>query len=224
MWIIFSLVWIPTSNAEHRFDDLELEPNSITDRNGVEIPVSMVSYNSALKIFQYLQSQSDIPYWNITGGCHAKAHKLAKIVEDIGVITVKVWIHGDLRVYRNDQIDGYASWNYHVAPAVKVDYRNRKSLWILDPSLAKQPLPIDQWTNLIEKKRYHLSITTRFQFDPATDEITLEFTKTPSKDQEVSSSDLVEWDPRSLERAESILEGLAQQKPMPLEILPELEP
>lgn len=102
------------------------------------------------EIFQQLASRKDIPFWLPDDGCYARAHKMAVLLETMGITSVKIFTVGRLRVDVDAKTHprGEVLWRYHVAPAV-LTYQNKQyQVMVIDPSLFNRPVPAQEWVNV----------------------------------------------------------------------------
>lgn len=107
-----------------------------------------ISQNKAKELFSMLRDREDIA-WNYTlDGCYARAHLMAKILEDQEIHVDKAWLRGSL------QIPGKSkgmTWGYHVAPLVYVEGENGEvKEMIIDPSVAKGPISPKEWSKKMD--------------------------------------------------------------------------
>lgn len=135
--------------------------------NNQKIELSVLSEDEANSIFSELAAREDIPFGYPMDGCYARAHKMARILDDKGITAGKAFIEGELYV---DTRFGEVGWGYHVAPVVLVKKGGVVAPYIFDPSLFSKPVPYEVWKEKMTKKskakvtsEYY---TNRFAYDP----------------------------------------------------------
>jgi hypothetical protein len=157
--------------APNHLIDRTITKSSLTDKDGKEFEVSMISYEYLEEVFKNLASQKHIPFRYPEDGCYARAHEMSSIMEQQKIISGKVFIEGSLRVETTNSPKGYVEWWYHVAPIVKVKKGKEELVYVLDPSLFDKPVPVEEWYKIQTKhqnppkedKKYY---TTRFHYQP----------------------------------------------------------
>lgn len=142
----------------------------IKDFNKKKIGISILSEKDVQKYFKKMKSQKHIPFGYPEDGCYARAQEMSMILEKNGVITGKVFIEGDLRVKTDNSPKGYVEWWYHVAPIVFVKKGNKIGPYVLDPSLFKKAVPLDEWVKIQTKhkpkQKKDVYFTKRFNYTP----------------------------------------------------------
>lgn len=132
---------------------------------------------AAFKIVQ----EMDIAYYYPEEGCYARAHLMAKKLEEQGIVTAKAFALGHEKPYlllriKNPYNNRYQHWAFHVAPLVMVALPGAEepAPMILDPSLHHEPLTLESWLAKMQFKerdnptnvRVKLLITDRFEYQP----------------------------------------------------------
>lgn len=142
--------------------------NLPSKENHQNISLSVLSPKEVNDLFAKFLARTDIPFRHIQEGCYARAHKMARIMEEEGIISGKAYIEGHL-VVDGGEFFGETSWGYHVASIVFVKKDNKLIPTILDPSLFNEPVPYDQWRAAIAKNTQtiitHEYFTNRFSYD-----------------------------------------------------------
>jgi len=131
--------------------DRTIQKSTLTDVDGKEFEVSMISYEYLVEIFNDLASRKNIPFRYPEDGCYARAHEMSAIMEKLKVITGKVFIEGSLHVDTTNSPKGYVEWWYHVAPIVKVKKGDEELVYVVDPSLFDKPVPAEEWYKIQTK-------------------------------------------------------------------------
>ncbi len=112
------------------------------------LELSLISEEYAVELFNMLAARPEIPFLYPQDGCYARAHAMSRILEELGIISGKVFVEGDLRVETNRSPDGYVEWWYHVAPIVMVRKNGQNVPFVFDPSIFQRPVPVAEWTGI----------------------------------------------------------------------------
>lgn len=119
-----------------------------------------ISLEVAQALFDHAKQMKDIAWKYKRDGCYARAHLMARRFEAMGVDVGKVWIGGDLRVPEES-----IAWTMHVAPVVYVKGEQDKiERYVIDPSLAKKPVTVSEWSALMKKGVVGPDTYTSFPF------------------------------------------------------------
>ncbi|MBC7428690.1 MAG: hypothetical protein H7336_08780 [Bacteriovorax sp.] len=137
--------------------------------NKKSVKLSVLTEGRAIEVFNKLRSDEDIPFNYPLDGCYARAHKMAMNMDDMGIISGKAFIEGDL--YVNTKL-GEVGWSYHVASIVIVKKNGKMIPTVIDPALFNHPVSYNEWKTLLLKnpnsKMVSEYFTKRFNFDPDT--------------------------------------------------------
>lgn len=102
----------------------------------------------AERLFQGAAS-ADIPWSFVADGCFFRAHTVAKMLEDQGVMSEKLWAitkGGDLIIDKDKSRNGYSVVVNHVATCVHVERPDgTRARMVIDPSVADRLLTEDEW-------------------------------------------------------------------------------
>jgi polyhydroxyalkanoate synthesis regulator phasin len=141
-----------------------------------------VSEEDARKIFDDMADEKDIPYQFPDDGCYARAHEMVKRISERYKIELnditKVFIEGDLEAdtpykyepvidfhdgetMRSTTTDNTVNWGWHVAPVIKVRQGDKIVDMVIDPSLAKGPITIDEWKKIMKDSN---AVTTKTDY------------------------------------------------------------
>lgn len=110
-----------------------------------------MSYSKMLEIFNRIKFNSNIPFEYIGNGCMARAHEMARIINESGYKCEKLFIFSEVRDGKLQAYNGSgkccATWRWHVA--VIVVYENYRShvKAIFDPGIFNEPVSIETWKN-----------------------------------------------------------------------------
>jgi hypothetical protein len=147
------------------------ETHELTSSTGKSFKISLLTEEQAAQIFKDMAEQKNIPFCYPEDGCYARAHKMTQLMEKKGFIAGKVFLEGDLKVETKNSPKGFVEWWYHVAPLVAVKQGKKVELLVIDPSLVKGPLKLDDWINLqtshLGGKKDSLYHTPRFNYTPS---------------------------------------------------------
>ncbi len=92
---------------------------------------------------------ADIPWSFVADGCFFRAHTVAKLLEDQGVHTEKLWAitkGGDLVIEKDTSKNGYSVVVNHVAACLHVERPDgTRARMVIDPSVADRLLTEDEW-------------------------------------------------------------------------------
>lgn len=83
-----------------------------------------------------------IPWDYKADGCYARAHKMRQHILTKGWDCGKLFLHGSLAANASTCC---VTWNYHVAPLVRVQNGSSVQLMVLDPSLFNGPVSQATW-------------------------------------------------------------------------------
>jgi hypothetical protein len=101
-----------------------------------------------------------IPFLYPDDGCWARAHEVCTRLErDHGLTAVKVWIHGDnLGIRTRNSPECRVSWNFHVAPALRLAGRP-EHLLMFDHAIFDGPRTRTEWKRAIGDRDAEISVT-----------------------------------------------------------------
>jgi len=94
-----------------------------------------------------------IPFLYPDDGCWARAHEMARLMINMGLLPRKVWIQGSLHTLTRNNPNCYVNWGWHVAPTLCV---RRRWYWfwfwsqrmVIDPSLFTTPVSEATWKSV----------------------------------------------------------------------------
>lgn len=136
---------------------------------GQDLPegLTVLDQQSAERMFNEILTRKEIPFL-YPAGCHAKAQKIALLLEERGVISGKAFIEGYL--FRNSPIEE-SFWLFHVAPIVLVRTESGPLPFVIDGLVASRLLPYPEWlARVTSDYRSHVFktyFTSRFVYDPS---------------------------------------------------------
>lgn len=135
--------------------------------NRKSIELTVLSEARAKEIFNTLKNDEDNSFNYPMDGCYARAHRMATVMDDMGVVSGKAFVEGELYV---DTRFGEAGWSYHVASLVAVKKNGKIIPTVFDPGLFDHPVPYEEWKALLlkkpEAKFASEYFTKRFNYDP----------------------------------------------------------
>ncbi len=131
------------STAEESTETNEMFSLKVGDGSNIELNV--ISMEKAQMLFDYIEDQDQIPFFYPEEGCYARAMEMARILDQMGVNSAKVFVEGDLVVKTYRTPFRFVLWDYHVAPVIAVRDGEEIKLMTLDPSIMKRPVTVDEW-------------------------------------------------------------------------------
>lgn len=151
--------------------DRTVSKTKIKNYLGKDFEISSISYEYLDEIFDFLASQKHIPFNYPEDGCYARAHEMARLMEEKGIASGKTFIEGSLRVETQNSPKGYVEWWYHVAPIVAVKKSDgTEVVYVIDPSIFDKPVPVVEWYDIQTKhaagKKDESYYTPRFSYEP----------------------------------------------------------
>ncbi len=145
-----------TSNSFQKINSTLTTINSEDEK----LNISEISEEDAKRVFHLLKSSLDVSDQPIAEGCYARAHQLSLFLNSLGLVSIKAFAKGNLKV------SGFV-WQFHVAPALKVKTQKGVELWVFDTNLFNAPLPEKEWLKLLGKEdKVTLDLRTRFTYKP----------------------------------------------------------
>jgi|GEM_PF-1949897 len=136
------------------------------------IPVSVLKEEDLNKIFAEISKDPKYAFESVEDGCWARAHIIARELEQRGIRVAKIFAEGTLTVKTPKALNGEGVvWSYHVAPLVAVQTAKGVEMRVLDPALFDKPVPVKTWSDRMlptreAKEGVELYITDRFVLDP----------------------------------------------------------
>lgn len=135
--------------------------------NKKNIELSVLSEKEAMETFNKLKADEDNSFTFPLDGCYARAHMMASKMDNMGIISGKAFVEGDLFV---DTKLGEANWSYHVASLVLVKVNGKMVPTVFDPGMFDKPVSFEIWKKkLLADKRAKLQseyFTSRFNYGP----------------------------------------------------------
>jgi len=158
-----------TENCSSCEQSLSQTETIYSKHNKKSIELSVLSEKQALDIFKMLKINEDVPLIYPMDGCYARAHQMAMLIDDMGLVSGKAFIEGNLYA---DTKYGEVNWSYHVASLILVKKNNKAVPMVIDPGLFDKPVPYKTWKALLLKnpkaKLGSEYFTKRFNYDPET--------------------------------------------------------
>jgi len=128
------------------------------------LSLSIINETQAQALFQVLTNKRYIPFDYVEMGCEARAHEMARIMDDMCLRSGKAFLMGDIR-YRS------IGWLHHVAPILLVEKDGITQPYIFDPSVFDKAVPLSLWSERLKRGkilgRYKLALTSQFVFMPS---------------------------------------------------------
>ena len=128
--------------------------------------LSVVDSATAQKLFAEILTHTEIPF-DVPEGCHAKAQKIAMLLEEQGIISGKAFVEG--YIFRDSSYE-QSLWVFHVAPFILVQKGAQAEPYVIDPLLSSKLVPYQQWLSYLKQdsrtKITSVYFTSRFVYDP----------------------------------------------------------
>lgn len=144
--------------------------NLINFGTNERIQATVLSPERADELFRKIALSKEISFKVNFSFCNARAHKMAQILENEGVISAKVFISGNLRALTKYDADGFVEWGWHTATAIDVRLNNKDIVMVIDPALFSRPVTVEEWskamTSLPGTSKDKLYFTNRFDYLP----------------------------------------------------------
>jgi len=149
-----SVTWLRTEPSD---DPRRIPTGDLVDG------VSVVSLARAQEVSRALATRGDIAFRYPTDGCYARAHLMGLQLMSMGLRPGKVWAFDDaafkgsatrMVAVTKDHPNGFVSWRYHVAPALKIRRSDGQVVTaVLDPSLHDRPVSVSVWQKRMSPAR-----------------------------------------------------------------------
>lgn len=147
--------------------DTDKEAKLFSKENNQQIKLSVISKKRLHEIFKTLSNDEDNSFNFPMDGCFARAHRMAQVMDEMGVISGKAFLEGHL--IAETKYGENAQWGYHVASVVLVEENGKQVPYIIDPAILDRPVTHQEWKNKmltikgskLEKEYF----TTRFAYD-----------------------------------------------------------
>lgn len=128
-----------------------------------------VTEAEAQTLFDELAAHKEIPFDYPPDCCYARASAMGDLLAAKGVEAKKVWTYGELHPMKGADpvrfpptVGDAVVWGYHVAPTIPVKGADGVVRdMVMDPSLSKKPLTIDEWNNLMRGPGSHIDQTAQ---------------------------------------------------------------
>lgn len=169
-------VGVPNYNTQCAQDTETLYPTSTvySARNKKSVELSVLTPEFASEVFNILKDDVDNSFNYPFDGCYARAHKMAMMMDDLGIISGKAFAEG---IFHVETKVGQIDWSYHVASLVLVKKNGKLIPTVMDPSLFDQPVSFEEWKKALTKKPSSSIkseyFTRRFNYDPESRHTTL---------------------------------------------------
>lgn len=115
------------------------------DLKQATLQVSVVNEEYALRLFQEMTVQNNIPFGFPEDGCYARAHEMSFQFKKKGIATGKIFATGKFRISNEKADKGGVTWGFHVAPFLTLYRDGKLDILIVDPSLFHEPVLLDDW-------------------------------------------------------------------------------
>lgn len=136
----------------------------------LQFDVSLLPIDKIQKIFSKMSALEYIPFKYIEGGCSARAHEIAMVLEKENILVGKFFVIGKLVVPTDLLSTGVVQWEEHVAPYVYTQIDQKIVPFVIDPSLFKKAVNAEEWLGRLlqnnPRSDYQIFTTSRFYFSP----------------------------------------------------------
>lgn len=137
--------------------------------NKKNIELTVLSEDRLKDVFKKIQDDEDNSFAYPYEGCFARAHKMAMVMDDLGIVSGKAFVEGQMH-FKTKEAE--FTWTYHVASLVLVKKGKKLVPMIIDPAIFKRPVTHDEWKAFLLKdpksKKSSEYFTKRFNYDPET--------------------------------------------------------
>ncbi|KYG67837.1 hypothetical protein AZI87_00720 [Bdellovibrio bacteriovorus] len=112
--------------------------------------VTALSEVEAQTLFKEMQSHTEIPFDFAIAGCEERAHEMSRLMLLKGIRPLKMFASVDenksprLEIPHPNGKDK-RRWKFHVAPLVMVRINGKDVPYIIDPSMEKKAVPLQEW-------------------------------------------------------------------------------
>lgn len=154
-------------NCNGSLENQSLTSTLYSPHNRKNVELTVLSPERAREIFTTLKNDEDNSFNYPADGCYARAHRMAMVMDEMGVISGKAFVEGELFVQTSM---GEIGWTYHVASLVLVKKDGKLVPTVFDPGLFDRPVPFEEWKALLlkdSKSSFQSEyFTKRFNYDP----------------------------------------------------------
>lgn len=158
--IISNAEEIIQSVQEGKIPLVPVQLDSKYERVEKNLEVSVVNKDMLKGLFKEIKnSKFYLQYHTYVGGCESRALKIAKMLDNMSIKSIKVFVRGP-RYYHG------VEWPFHVASVVFMVVNNEIQAFAIDPTINdNEPIPMSRWYSAIGKKYDDPSyFTNRFVF------------------------------------------------------------
>jgi hypothetical protein len=130
-------------------------------------PISEISKEALDEAFAALKEDCRIPFDFIYEGCFPRAHAMARTLEDKGIIAGKVFFSGKISLSSKMTKDNISAISHAAVFVFVVDKENQIQPYVIDPSVANNPLPLAEFKKRISASPNSLQMqfTNRFHLE-----------------------------------------------------------
>jgi len=100
-----------------------------------------------------------VPFLLVEDGCHARAHKIYKVLHECGLTAGKVWAFGQLDIHTVNHPDCHICFSWHVAPFLRASDLARTEIYIIDPAFSSEPKTLPDWLRMLSNPRARIEFT-----------------------------------------------------------------
>lgn len=165
----------PCATCDGQTAQTERTADLDSPHNRKTIKLSVLSPARAQEVFNLLRDDEDNSFNYTIEGCFARAHRMAQLMDEMGIISGKAIVDG--KFYMVSKYGEYG-WSFHMASVVLVPDKNNKLIpTVFDPALFNHPVSFEEWKKRLMKdpksELYSDYFTSRFHYGPDTRHIDL---------------------------------------------------
>ncbi|MCL4264494.1 MAG: hypothetical protein KJ069_14820 [Anaerolineae bacterium] len=139
-----------------------------------------VTESEASEIFDDMADESDIPFAFPADGCYGRAHRMIQRIAEKHEVDIELIEKVSIEMTSQEEPlsimtnyvypgynDGVVQWGWHVAPLLDVEMEDGRVVpMVIDPSLFKEPVTIEEWASIMHAPNADITIRERHWFTP----------------------------------------------------------
>lgn len=145
----------------------------LKDLNGDGLQLTVLTEEQAQKLHSELAKYDWRLRFHIPDdGCRARAAIMSRVMRDMGITPGKIWTEPGWFSSIGDNVKNrrmLAGWKYHVAPFILVNRGGKVEPLVIDPSVSKKPLPVDDYQKMLSAtpQRNYVYFSGAAPYDPS---------------------------------------------------------
>ena len=125
-----------------------------------------LTLHEARALHAEMAAQPDIAFCYVRDGCSARAQRMIRKMQAMGIEAGKVWAFPpsekeSLEVITPQVPGGRVEWRYHVAPVVRVHTGHHETDMVIDPSLFHNPVTVAEWAKVQKTPAGHVPFVSK---------------------------------------------------------------